>query len=41
MSAFIQANGSINAIFRSYLVENSDGQLLTRAETLSQHKEKN
>ena len=41
MSAFIQPNGSINPIFRSYLVENNEGQLLTRAETLSQRKKKN
>ena len=41
MSAFIQPDGSINPIFRSYLVENNDGQLLTRAETLSQRKRKN
>ena len=36
MSAFIQPDGSINPIFRSYLVENNEGQLLTRAETMSQ-----
>ena len=41
MSAFIQQPGSINPIFRSYLVENKEGQLLTRAETLSQWKKKN
>ena len=29
MSAFIQPDGSINPIFRSYLVENNEGQLLT------------
>ena len=40
MSAFIQPDGSINPIFRSYLVENNEGQLLTRAETLSQRKKK-
>ena len=40
MSAFIQRDGSINPIFRSYLVENNEGQLLTRAETLSQQKKK-
>ena len=34
MSAFTQPNGSVN------LVDNSDGQLLTRAETLSQRKKK-
>ena len=41
MSAFIQSDGSINSIFCSYLVENNEGQLLTRAETLSQRKKKN
>ena len=40
MSTFIQPHGSINPILRSYLVENNEGQLLTRAETLSQHKKK-
>ena len=40
MSAFIQPDGSINPIFRSYLVENNQGQLLTRAETLSQREKK-
>ena len=35
MSAFIQPQGTINPIFRSYLVENNESQLLTRAETLS------
>ena len=39
--AFVQPDGSINPIFRSYLVENKEGQLLTRAETLSQRKKKN
>ena len=29
MSAFIKPDGSINPIFRSYLVENNEGQLLT------------
>ena len=38
--AFIQQDGSINPIFRSYLVRNNDGQVLTRAETLSQRKKK-
>ena len=38
MSAFIQPDGGINPIFRSYLVENNEGQLLTRAETLFQGK---
>ena len=41
MSACIQPDGSINPILRSYLVENNEGQLLTRAETLSQDKRKN
>ena len=41
MSAFIQPDGSINPIFCSYLVENNEGQLLIRAETLSQRKKEN
>ena len=41
MSTFIQPDGSINPIFRYYLVENKEGQLLTRAETLSKQKKKN
>ena len=41
MSALIQPHGNINPIFRSYLVENNEGQLLTRAETLSQRKKIN
>ena len=41
MSAFIQPDASIHPIFRSYIVENNKGQLLTRAETLSQRKKKN
>ena len=40
MSAFIQPDGSIDPIFCSYLVENNEGQLPTRAETLSQRKKK-
>ena len=40
MSAFIQPDGSINPIFRSYLVENNEGQLLTRAGTLSLQNKK-
>ena len=40
ISAFIQPDGSINPIFRSYLVENNEGQLLTRAETMSQRKKR-
>ena len=41
MAAFKQPDGSITPIFRSYLVDNNEGQLLTRAETLSQPKKKN
>ena len=41
MSAFIQPDGNINPIFRSYLVEKNEAQLLTRAKTLSQRKKKN
>ena len=41
ISAFVQPDGSINPIFRSYLVENDENQLLTRAETLSLRKKKN
>ena len=41
MSAFMQPEGSINPIFRSHVVENKEGQLLTHAETLSQRKKKN
>ena len=41
MCAFIQPDGSINPIYRSYLVQNNQGQLLTCAETLSQRKKKN
>ena len=40
MSAFIQPDRIINPIFRSCLVENNEGQLLTRAETLSHRKKK-
>ena len=40
MSAFIQPDGSINPIFCTYLVENNQGQLLTRAETMSQRKKR-
>ena len=35
MLAFIQPDGSIHPIFRTYLVENNEGQLLTPAETMS------
>ena len=38
MSAFIQPDGGMSRFFGSYLVENNEGQLLTRAETLSQRK---
>ena len=41
MSAFIQPDGGINPILRSYLVENNERQRLTRAETLSQRKKRN
>ena len=41
ISAFKKPDGSINPIFRSYLVQNNEGQLLTRAETMSQRKKKN
>ena len=41
MSAFIQPDGSINPIFRSHLVENNEGQLLTRDETMYQRKKRN
>ena len=41
MSAFIQPDGRINPILCFYLVENNEGQLLTRAEILSQRKKKN
>ena len=41
MSAFIQPDGSINPIFRTYLVGNNEGQLLTRAETMSKRKKRN
>ena len=41
MSAFTQPDGSINPISRSYIVDNNEGQLLNRAETLSQRKNKN
>ena len=40
-SAFIQPDESMNPVFRSYLVQKNEGQLLTRAETLSQRKKKN
>ena len=35
MSAILQPDRSINPIFRSYPVEKNEGQLLTRADTLS------
>ena len=40
MSTFIQPDGLINPIFHSYLVENNEGQLLIRAETLCRRKKK-
>ena len=36
MSAFLPPDQSFNPIFRSYLFGNNEGQLLTRAKTLSQ-----
>ena len=41
MFAFIQPDGSINPIFCSHPIENNEGQLLSRAETLSRRKKKN
>ena len=41
MFAFVQPDRSINPICRSYLVENNEEQLLTRAETLTQRTKKN
>ena len=41
MSAFIQPDGSINPIFRTYLIDNNEGQLPTRAETMSRRKKRN
>ena len=41
MSAFIQPDGSINPIFRTYRVENNEGHVLTGAETMSQRKRGN
>ena len=41
MSAFIQPDGTIHPILRSYLVRNHESQLLTRAETLFQRRKKN
>ena len=40
MSAFIQPDGSINPLIRTYLGENNEGPLLTRAETMSQRKKR-
>ena len=40
MSAFIHPDRSYNPIFCSYLFENNEGLLLTRAETLAQRKRK-
>ena len=36
-----ELDGNINPIFRSYLVENNQGQLLRRAGTLPERKKKN
>ena len=41
LSASLQPDGTINPIFCSYRVENNERQLLTCADTLSQHKKKN
>ena len=41
MYVLIQPDGNINPIFRSYLVESNEEQLLTSAEALSQPKKKN
>ena len=41
MSAFIQPDGSVNPIFCTYLVLNNEGQLLTRAESMSPCKKRN
>ena len=41
MSAFIQPDGNIHPNVCSYLVENYEGQLLTRAGTRSQQRKKN
>ena len=41
MSAFIQPDGTIIPIVRSYVVENSESEFLIRAETLSQRRKKN
>ena len=40
MSASIQPHGSINPIFRSYLIPTKEGQPLACAETLSKRKKK-
>ena len=40
MCAFTQPDGGINPVFRSCLVGNNEGQLRTRAETLSQRRKK-
>ena len=40
MSAFIRPDGVINPVVCSYLVKNNVGQLLNRAETVSEHKNK-
>ena len=38
ISAFIQPERGFNPVFLSYLVENNEGRLLSRAETLSQRE---
>ena len=40
MSAFTQPDGTFNPVSHSCLVQNNKGQLLTRAETLSERKRK-
>ena len=40
MSAVIQPDGGMYPVVCSYLVENNEGQLLTRALSLTQHKKK-
>ena len=41
MSAFMLPDGGINPVVRSYPVDDNEGQLLTRAETLSQRTKNN
>ena len=39
MSTFMQPDGTINPVSWSYLMENNECQLLTRAEAMSQHNQ--